>query len=329
MQRKKLLFVLLAAMLLAGLGFAGNLESVTGTAVAQSEEQITEAEIIRAEEAETVMELLRTREELETFKVLVEAAGLADNLERDGPFTVFAPTNSALAALDSLLAQSEVTPTDALLYHVVNGRYTAAALTNCRALPALNGEPITFTVQDGTLILNNEVAITARDIATGNGVVHIVDTVALPPADSPLVGDRDMPLNTLDEIMAADGRFTTFLSLLERAGQIEVLANPNRNYTVFAPTDDAFAQWPEEQYERLLADADYLETFLSYHLVTDYLSISQTVTYNCIPTVASGRLIVSQNDEGRLLVNDRPAQSVNIMAANGVIHVLDVVLLAP
>jgi transforming growth factor-beta-induced protein len=331
MRTKKTMLVLLAGMLLAGLGFAGNPGPVTASSMAQTDEQITEEQTEEvqtqmAEEARTLMDVLRAREELETFKMLVEAAALADNLERAGPFTVFAPTNSAMAFLDRLLAVSEVTATETLLYHVVNGRYTGADLAKRLSLPTLMGEHIAFSVSDGELILNDTVTITTMDIEVENGVVHIVDAVMVPSERSPFITRMVARVNTLDEVLAADGRFTTFLALLERAGLVNELANPFHTYTVFAPTDAAFEQWPEELYDRLLTEPDYLEMILTYHLVNDHLAIHQIATDNYIPTVEERPLIVSRDDEGRVLINEQQFESANIMAVNGIIHAVDAVL---
>jgi transforming growth factor-beta-induced protein len=333
MQTKKIMLVLLAGLLLAGLGLVTNPEPVTANSAAQTEEQITEeqteeAETPMVEEAQTLMEALQAREELESFKLLVEAAALTDNLEQDGPFTVFAPTNSAMAVLDRLLEGSEVTATEALLYHVVNGRYTAADLANRLSVPTLMGEHITISVRDGALVLNGEVAIIRIDIEVENGIIHIVDTVMVPSDQAQITPEeeRGVRVNALDDVLAADGRFTTFLSLLETAGLLDELANPVHTYTVFAPTDASFDQWPEELYDRLLTDSDYLETILTYHLVSDRLAIHQIATDTYIPTVEQRPLIVSRDNEGRVLINERPFVSANIMAANGIIHVVDGVL---
>jgi uncharacterized surface protein with fasciclin (FAS1) repeats len=77
----------------------------------------------------TVYAVIQGRPELESFRILIDAAGLADNLQQDGPFTVFAPTNEALAELETMTAEMGVTATDVLLYHIVNGRYPAASLS--------------------------------------------------------------------------------------------------------------------------------------------------------------------------------------------------------
>jgi uncharacterized surface protein with fasciclin (FAS1) repeats len=332
MRAQKTMFVLLAGMLLAGLGFAGNSGPVIANSVAQVEEQIAEeqtedVQTTVAAEAQTLMDVLRAREDLAAFKMLVEAAALDRNLDRAGPFTLFAPTNSAMAVFDRVLAVSEVTATETLLYHVVNGRYTGTDLANRLSLPTLMGGHIAFSLSDGQLILNDEVTITTMDIEVENGVIHIVDTVMVPSEQVLATATiRGPHVNTLDEVLAADGRFTTFLSLLEQAGLIDELANPFHSYTVFAPTDAAFAQWPEELYDRLLTESDYRETILTYHLVSDHLGINQIATDDYIPTVEERPLIVSRNDEGEVLINGRPFASVNIMAANGLIHVVDAVL---
>jgi transforming growth factor-beta-induced protein len=337
MQTKKnLLVVLLAGLLLTGLGLSRSASPVTADTVAQTEVQSAEeetaddlageAQTIVAAEAQSVsvMTVLETSAELESFRVLVEAAVLANNLDHDGPFTVFVPTNSAMATINNLLNRTAATPTEVLLYHVVNGRYTTTDLVNRGSLPTLLGERLTFTAEDGEIILNGETAITTMDITAGNGIIHVVNGVLLPPAGSPFISDSRA--STLDEVLAADGRFTTFLSLLERAGLKAELANRVHTYTVLAPTDAAFAQWPEELHDRLLNEPDYLEMILTYHLVSDFLDIGQIANGEYIPTVEGRPLVISRDEEEQLLISGESVESANILAANGIIHVVEAVL---
>jgi len=118
-----------------------------------------------------------------TLVTAVEAAGLVDTLKGEGPFTVFAPTDAAFAALpegalDDLLADIPAL-TDVLLYHVVPGKVMAADVVNLSSATTVQGSDLTITVEDGAVMINDALVVTA-DIETSNGVIHVIDAVLLP-----------------------------------------------------------------------------------------------------------------------------------------------------
>ena len=132
---------------------------------------------------------------LTTFRTAVAQAGLDETLGGPGPFTVFAPTNEAFAAAlealgitaDELLARDDLA--DILTYHVVPGKLMAADVLaaveaggGSAEVETLNGAPITVTVVDGMVMLNGVATVTTTDLEAGNGVVHVIDAVLLPPA---------------------------------------------------------------------------------------------------------------------------------------------------
>jgi transforming growth factor-beta-induced protein len=273
------------------------------------------------------MDVIRSNDQLEDFETLIDAVGLADNLEHDGPFTIFAPTNAALANLEVQVANSEATLTEILLYHVVNGRYNGPAVANRSMLPTLLGEEMMVHVQAGEINLDDDVTITTTDLEAANGVVHIVDTILLPPVNSLITADKGSRAHTLNEVLAEDGRFTTFLSLLDSANLDVDLDNPAQTYTVFAPTDAAFEQLSDEQMNQLMSDPQSLETILSYHLIGDTLGINQIATDDYIPTLEGRPLIVTTNNSQQVFINGDQLASFNIVAANGVVHAVDTVLM--
>ena len=309
---KKRTTFLLASLLLFALIGAG-----AGSVIAQEQE------------TGTVYDVIRTDPRLESFQVLIEAAALSDNLEDDGPFTVFAPTNEALAALQTMELPSGVTPTDLLLYHVVNGEYSSAAVASRSALTTLEGNRLFFDMGAEALMLNEVAAVVEADIQATNGVVHIVDAIVPIPSQHTLFASQaGSPENTIEEVLMIDGRFDTFLSLARQAGLADLLDNPGGNFTVFAPTDEAFANVPEEMMDSWLSDpGGALNTILSYHIVTDRLSINQIATDEFIPTLEGRALAVTTDEDVQVYLNGRPVQSFNILAANGVIHVVDEVVL--
>jgi transforming growth factor-beta-induced protein len=121
-----------------------------------------------------------------TLVAALQAADLVDTLKGEGPFTVFAPTNDAFAKLpegtiEALLADIP-TLTDILLYHVVGGKVMAADVVTLESADTVLGKPVSISVMDGKVMINDaEVIIT--DIETSNGVIHVIDSVILPPAE--------------------------------------------------------------------------------------------------------------------------------------------------
>jgi uncharacterized surface protein with fasciclin (FAS1) repeats len=122
----------------------------------------------------------------ETLVAAVTAAGLVDTLKGEGPFTVFAPTDDAFAALpegtvESLLEDPQGALTDILLYHVVEGRLAASDVLAEDALTTINGADAAVTLdEDGTARIAGS-AIIITDIQTSNGMIHVIDAVMLPP----------------------------------------------------------------------------------------------------------------------------------------------------
>ncbi|MBK8112612.1 MAG: fasciclin domain-containing protein [Saprospiraceae bacterium] len=118
----------------------------------------------------------------------VSAAGLVSTLQGDGPFTVFAPTDAAFAALpagtiEALLADPQGLLTQILLYHAVAGEALSSDLSNGQTIATINGKEITITINADGVFINNA-KVTVADLLADNGVVHVIDAVLLPPSAS-------------------------------------------------------------------------------------------------------------------------------------------------
>jgi transforming growth factor-beta-induced protein len=314
-----LLITFLAFSLLAG----------AGTAAAQDDDVQTQTET-----SQTIYDIIKSEPALSSFVALVEAGALSDNLQQDGPFTVFAPTNEAFAAFNTAAATDEdVTRTDILLYHVMNGHYTAADLAEKDAVMTLAGEFLFFNpteVNDETGIqLNESVMVTRADIQASNGVVHIIDTVlTIPEGNDVFASDQGSPENSIVQVLEGDDRFDTLLALIEQAGLMGELQNTNANYTLFAPTDEAFEAADEVLVEEWLNDPEgALNTILSYHVVNDRLTINQIANDDFLPTLEGRAIAVTTDEDVQVYLNGRPIQEFNVLASNGIIHVMDEVVL--
>ena len=255
-----------------------------------------------------------------TLVAALQAAGLAETLAGEGPFTVFAPTDDAFAKLPegTVEALLEDIPalTDILLYHVVSGEVLAEQVVALNSAKALNEKFLEIEVMDGMVYINDaQVVIT--DIMADNGVIHVIDTVLLPPE----------PQGSIVEIAVADGRFTTLAAALEAAGLVETLSSEGL-FTVFAPTDDAFAKLPEGTVEALLEDIPALTDILLYHVVSGKVTAEEVVALEEAETLL-GENISIRVEDGNVYINDAMVIITDIMADNGVIHVIDTVLLPP
>ncbi len=202
-----------------------------------------------------------------TLVAAVQAAGLVDTLKSEGPFTVFAPTDEAFAKLpagtveDLLKPENLETLKNILLYHVVSAKVMAAdavALDGQSAETTLADKPLNISVKDGNVFLNDNVQVVITDIETANGVIHVIDTVH--PAGR---NDADIV-----DTAVADGRFTTLVAAVQAAGLVDTLKSEGP-FTVFAPTDDAFAKLPAGTVDALLKpeNLETLTNILLYHVV--------------------------------------------------------------
>ena len=142
-----------------------------------------------ASAAAMAKDIVQTATEAGSFKTLltaVKAAGLVETLQGKGPFTVFAPTDAAFAALpagtlDGLLKDPAALK-KVLQYHVVSGSVTADKVVGLTSATSVEGSPIAIAVKDGTVYLNDSAKVVTPDVMASNGVIHVIDKVILPPA---------------------------------------------------------------------------------------------------------------------------------------------------
>ena len=143
-----------------------------------------------ASAAAMTKDIVETATEAGSFKTLltaVKAAGLVETLQGKGPFTVFAPTDAAFAALpagtlDGLLKDPAALK-KILLYHVVSGAVTADKVVGLTSATSVEGSPIAISVKDGSVYLNDSAKVVTPDVMASNGVIHVIDKVILPPAN--------------------------------------------------------------------------------------------------------------------------------------------------
>jgi uncharacterized surface protein with fasciclin (FAS1) repeats len=148
----------------------------------------------QAESQKGIVDIATEQGQFTTLVTALEQAGLVERLKGEGPFTVFAPTDEAFAklpegALEDLFANKQAL-TDLLLYHVVEGRLAAADVIQQESFEALTGQALTITTQGNTVMVNGAKVITA-DLTGSNGVIHVIDTVLMPPTGEIVTGAGD------------------------------------------------------------------------------------------------------------------------------------------
>ena len=184
-------FVLAGALVFAACGDDDeSAETADRTTEAATETTMAPTETTVAEPTMDIVETATAAGDFTTLVAAVEAAGLVETLQGDGPYTVFAPTDEAFAAAledlgltaDELLADTE-TLASILTYHVVEGDVPAADVVGLdgQAVPTVNGADVEITV-DGETVMVNDATVTTTDIFATNGVIHVIDSVLLPPA---------------------------------------------------------------------------------------------------------------------------------------------------
>ena len=325
MKRNTLVFsvVMVFALALAACAPAATPAPVEPTAVPATAVPPTEAPM-----AKDIVDTAIADGRFTTLVAAIQAAGLVDALKAEGPFTVFAPTDDAFAALPAgtldslLLPENKQQLTDILLYHVVSGKVMAADVTGLSAAPTLLGKDLAVKVDMGNVYIN-EAKVIITDIETSNGVIHVIDAVLLPPAE-------EAASNTIVDIAVANGRFTTLVAALQAADLVETLSGEGP-FTVFAPTDDAFALLPAGTLDSLLLpeNKQQLTDILLYHVVSGKVMAADVVGLTSATTVLGKDLTITVKD-GNVYLNDTVMVIItDIEASNGVIHVIDAVLLPP
>ncbi len=175
-----------ASLVLAACGEDDNSAVETTVAAAETTAAASETTAGMTEEPGTIVDVASGNPDFSTLVAAVGAAGLVETLQGPGPFTVFAPTNDAFAALPAglvdklLLPENKDVLVQILTYHVVSGAVMAADVA-AGDVPSVEGSPITVTVDGGTVKLNDSATVIATDVMASNGVIHVIDAVILPP----------------------------------------------------------------------------------------------------------------------------------------------------
>jgi len=321
-MRKSLVALVLAAVAVAGF---------SGSAAASSAQRAGAKD-------KTIVQVAASNPQFSTLVALVKKAGLAGALSKS-TLTVFAPTNAAFAYLK---AHDPATYTAAttnatvlkkvLTYHVVGKKILApAAIAAAKAnakVPTLEGEKLALSLVGGKIRLNGAATVVAPNVKASNGVIHVVNRVLVPPS----LTKAPAPTQSIVQLAAGNPDFSTLVSLVQKAGLVEALSGAGP-FTVFAPTNEAFrklATAAPATYQAVLANPALLTKVLTYHAVagaiksTDAVSVAQQ---GGSVTSLEGEPIALSLAGGKLTLDgSSTVVTADILATNGVIHVIDTVL---
>ncbi|WP_396433686.1 fasciclin domain-containing protein [Limnohabitans sp.] len=285
-------------------------------------------------EALDIVSLAKSNTNLSVLGEAIEAAGLETTLRGAGPFTVFAPTNEAFTALlsDLNLTKAQLLADKALLtsvltYHVLGSKVVSTAVPLGQPITTLQKGIFKAEASGGSLKITdgrNRVSnVVTADVGAQNGVVHIIDKVLLP-------ADKNVVQTAIALSTAPQPQFTILVEAIVAADLQNTLSGAGP-FTVFAPTDAAFAALLTElsiTKEALLANKTLLTKVLTYHVVPGLVLKAQVPVGSAITTVQGETFTVN----AALAITDQRSRSANIIStdvltSNGVIHVIDKVIL--
>ena len=287
---------------------------------------ISASAVVDSTNADSIYGIGNATEAFSTLITAVDAAGLADTLSGNGTYTLFAPPNAAFDKLPAELVEKLLDPTwlpqlkDVLLYHVLPTEVRSHDLADGITATTVNGEDIVINlepprVNEVSKILIDEGLV---DVEADNGVIHGVDSVLTPASIS----------NDIVDLAAGNEVFSTLVAAVTAAGLVDAL-KADGPITVFAPTNEAFAALPEGTVESLLEpeNIEDLKSILTYHVVAANAASSGLASGD-VPTLNGKSVTIDVSEDG-VKVNGASVVQADIIAKNGIIHVIDSVLLPP
>ena len=268
--------------------------------------------------------ILETAQDVGGFEILlslVRTAGLGRDLQGDGPFTVFAPLNQAFLDLGPETIDALTQPENAgllasiLTYHVLPGEFDAATLIGLDFVTTLNGQRLDLEFDGQTLFVDGN-PVQLADVGTSNGIIHVIDTVLMPVQDS------------IAEVAEQAGIFGTLLTAIS-AAELEALLQRPGPFTVFAPTDDAFADLDPTLVQSLLEPANQAQLIelLAYHVVPNAAIYADQAVLAGSAVTLQGQAVTITTQNGSVFIDDAQVVLADVEASNGVVHVIDAVLM--
>merc|ERR1712238_291027 len=275
-------------------------------------------------ELKTIPETAEQDADLATLVTALQTAGLVDTLAGTGPFTVFAPTNEAFGELPkaelTYLLANKTALIKVLEYHVASGSVLSTDLSNGEKIKTLEGEDVTVTISktsSSTTVKINDATVATANVKASNGVVHIIDKVLVPPS---------FAAPTILELAAAANLSTSVAAVT--AAKLGATLSGAGPFTVFAPTNEAFAALPDGVLTALLKPANIadLVKVLEYHVVSSEVLKIDLKNGQEVKTL-EGQNVSITIAGSNVAINSAKVTEPNVLAVNGVVHVIDAVLL--
>lgn len=266
-----------------------------------------------------VQDVVKTMKAAGTFTTLVKAlktTGLDKTLSQKGQWTVFAPTDIAFSKLPTklrkALLQSRKRLTAVLKYHVLKGRIANDDVTGFSSTKTFEGSPIRITTKNQSLYIN-KARVTQGNILCTNGVVHVINKVLLPP-EKP----KDIALT-----IRASKEHKTLARAIRTAGLTKALSRKG-HLTVFAPTDEAFADLPASTLRAFFKSKKKLARLLRFHVTPRRIPKDDLGAFGRLPSLTGETLRIKKR-KGSLFVAGVQLRE-SIKCTNGIIYIIDQVL---
>ncbi|MBP7644006.1 MAG: fasciclin domain-containing protein [Saprospiraceae bacterium] len=270
------------------------------------------------EASNTVVDKIAQSEDHTILFGALAATGLDSTLRGAGPFTVFAPTNAAFENLPQGLIEEILLSdgaTNLLLNHVIEGSALSTNLFDGSSVIGLGGSSYEIFI-DGSNIYVGNALITVKDIVADNGVVHVIDAVLM-----------DEIGNTVYDVILKSPDHRILQGLLNLAQLKEDLTNEDNEFTIFAPTDAAFTNIPEEVMDQILeAGGDLILEILGRHALTGVEPSSGLFNGKVLTTISDEQIQI-KTEGTDIFVNNGKIIAADVEGTNGLVHVVDAVLL--
>jgi uncharacterized surface protein with fasciclin (FAS1) repeats len=277
---------------------------------------------------QNIVEVASAESSFSTLTTAVQTAGLDETLSGPGPFTVFAPTNEAFA---KFLTENNLTSNDLLAsadlesilnYHVISSEVPASAVSSGRVNTAASIPFFVSESPEGDFWINGNSKIIQTDINISNGLIHALDNVITPPT-------RNIAQIAVEASTSETPEFTHLVAALIRADLVETFSgNFDQDYTVFAPTDEAFEQFFMDEGINGIDDVpvETLTRVLQYHVVPSREFSQDLREGGSLPTLLTGSELSVNLSALTINGSGLVTEALNIHGTNGVIHAIDSVL---
>ena len=285
---------------------------------------------------QNIVELALATPQLSTLVTALKAASLVDTLTGDGPFTVFAPTNTAFDALlpgvlaNLLKPANKAQLSDLLTYHVVSGNIMTSMILDKEMIKTVEGKYVTARKADALTIFINSARITVSNVTASNGVIHFIDAVLVPSGAPPTPPTPPPPApgtQNIVQLASATPDLSTLVEAVKAAALVDTLESTGP-FTVFAPMNEAFAALPAGTLANLLKPKNkaQLVRLLTYHVVQGAVKAADILDGERLLTVEGMYVMCAVNKSG-VFINNAQVTTADVMASNGVVHIINQVLL--